>query len=276
MGKYHILVIDENQKSAILFSSILKRNLNCRVSVANDGYTAIRLAKDQVPDLILLDLMMPDFDGLQTVTFLKADNLTKGIPVIMITGISEQEGLIKAYEAGVTHYITKPFVTSEMLARVKSALRMNETLLTTIDNLKKEIIKQSAKTSHKERLHSYLLLKLKEYERTYMTDAPKSESLLTEIIMELESNTFNKSWNQLDILIQHFEPLFFYKLKEKHQNLTPSEIKLCYLLRLNMSTKDISNLVFKTQEVVHLSRIRLRKKLLLSRIVNLSGYLLSF
>jgi CheY-like chemotaxis protein len=276
MGKYQILIVDDNVDSITLLTSILQLNLDCDVLVANDGLTAVRLAIDRVLNLILMDWKMPDIDGLQAITLLKSDNRTKGIPVIMITGVSENEGLIKAYESGVSDYITKPILASETLVRVKSALKMNEILLTTMDNLKNEMIKQYVKTNHKDGLHSNLLFKLKEYESIIPTDSLKAETLLTEIIQDLEKNTIDKTWDQLEILIQQFEPAFLYKLKEKHPNLTPSEIKLCYMLRLNLSTKDISNLIFKSQEVVHLNRNRLRRKLQLHADENLTGYLLSF
>jgi DNA-binding response OmpR family regulator len=276
MGKYHIQVVDDNQDSITLLSVILERNLDCKVSVANDGFTAFRQAREFVPNLILMDWMMPDFDGLQTIALLKADNRTKAIPVIMVTGVSDSENLIKAYEAGVSNYITKPFILSEMLVRVKSALRMNELLLTSMESLRTEMIRQALKTSSKDGQNSNLLSNLKEYENTIPTDTPKADALLTEIIQDLESNTIEKTWNKLENLVKQFEPTFLRKLTDKHPHLTPAEIKLCYLLRLNMSTKDISNLIFKTQEVVHLSRIRLRKKLQLHSDDNLTGYLLSF
>ncbi len=276
MSKYHILIVDDNSDSSTLLSILLERNLDCTITNATDGFTGVRMAKELQPNVILMDWMMPDFDGLQAVTLLKSDKRTKGIPVIMVTGVSDRDGLIQAYEAGVTDYITKPIIPSEMLVRVKSALKMNETLLNTLENLKSEMVKQSLKTSNKDGLHTNLLAKLKEYENTVPTDAPKADELLTEIIKDLEMNTLDKTWDQLDDLVKKFEPTFLHKLNEKHPNLTPAEIKLCYMLRLNLSTKDISNLVFKTQEVVRLSRNRLRKKLQLSSTENLTGYLLSF
>lgn len=276
MGKYQILIVDDNPDSSGLLSILLKRNLDCTTIVVDDGFTGVRLAKEIQPNVILMDWMMPEFDGLQAVTLLKSDNNTKGIPVIMVTGVSDREGLIQAYEAGVTDYITKPIIPSEMLVRVKSALRMNETLLNTMENLKSEMVKQSLKTSHKDGLYNNLLTKLREYETSMYTDIPKANSILSDIIQELEANTIVKTWDQLDDLVKQFEPTFLHKLQEKHPNLTPAEIKLCYMLRLNLSTKDISNLVFKSQEVVRLSRNRLRKKLQLNNSENLTGYLLSF
>lgn len=276
MGTYSILIVDDNKYSTTLLSTILNRHMDCAISIANDGFTGVRMAKELQPNIILMDWMMPDFDGLQAVTLLKSDNRTKGIPIIMVTGVSDREGLIKAYESGVTDYITKPIIPSEMLVRVQSALKMNETLLITMENLKNEMVRQSLKTSSKDGFHADLLAKLKEYESIFPTDDTKASKLLIDIIEDLELSTLDKTWDQLDKLVKNFEPTFIHKLLEKHPNLTPAEIKLCYMLRLNLSTKDISNLIFKTQEVVRLSRNRLRKKLQLNSSENLTGYLLSF
>ncbi len=89
-----------------------------QVTVANNGERGIAIARKMVPDIILLDIMMPDINGYEVCRRLKSDDLTMSIPVIFLTAKTDQEDLIKGFEAGAVDYITKPFVKDELLARV--------------------------------------------------------------------------------------------------------------------------------------------------------------
>jgi response regulator RpfG family c-di-GMP phosphodiesterase len=222
-----------------------------------------------------MDWIMPNLDGIEAVKLLKDDILTAIIPVIFVTCISDKDALIKAYDAGVTDFINKPIQEEDLLVRVKSALKMSDIQRENLDAVRKEMLAQSLKNVYYDGLQSKFLNTLKEYKGSVLTDSVKAESQLKEIIHELEANTKDKTWDRLENIVQETDPEFLRKLGDKHQQLTRTEIKLCYLLRLNMSTKDISNLTFQTQESVHQARMRLRKKLNLSSEDNLSGYLLS-
>ena len=77
-----------------------------------------------LPDLILLDLMMPEMDGLEVCRRLKADPPTQQIPIIFLTASNEMEHLVKGFEAGAVDYVTKPFNAPELLARVRTHLEL--------------------------------------------------------------------------------------------------------------------------------------------------------
>jgi signal transduction histidine kinase len=101
-----------------------------QVFAASNGVIALKIAKNQIPDLILLDIMMPEMDGYEVCRRLKADDSTKEIPIIFITAKSEIKSEIKGFEVGCVDYITKP-ISPSVLARVRAhmALKLENELL---------------------------------------------------------------------------------------------------------------------------------------------------
>jgi CheY-like chemotaxis protein/DNA-binding CsgD family transcriptional regulator len=93
------------------------------VLVANSGQTALQRAQDAQPNVILLDAMMPEMDGFETCRQLKANSLTRHIPVIFMTGLTEAEHVAAGFEAGGVDYVTKPIRPKEVLARIASHLQ---------------------------------------------------------------------------------------------------------------------------------------------------------
>ena len=121
--KSRILVEDDISKNLQVVGTIL-RNEGYHVMPATSGLQALERVSAQPPDLILLDLMMPEMDGLEVCSRLKADPLTRQIPVIFLTASNEMEHLMKGFEAGAVDYITKPFNAPELLARVRTHLEL--------------------------------------------------------------------------------------------------------------------------------------------------------
>ncbi len=93
---------------------------------AQNAQEALEVIQQHIPDLILLDIMMPDISGFTLCTKLKNEPQTKNLPIIFITAKDSTEDLIKGLELGADDYITKPFKPAEVLARVKSTLRIYE------------------------------------------------------------------------------------------------------------------------------------------------------
>lgn len=118
-----ILVVDDTPENLVLISSLLKEIY--KVKVANNGVRALDIAaSDSPPNLILLDIMMPGMDGYEVCQRLKDDPKTRKIPVIFLTGRSEEEDEKKGLELGAVDYIIKPISPSIVLARVKNHLAM--------------------------------------------------------------------------------------------------------------------------------------------------------
>lgn len=119
--KEAILVVDDTPTNLKVIASLLNK-AGYQVLVAESGASALDLVKLSKPNLILLDIMMPDMDGYQTCEQLKMAEDTRGIPVLFMTAKSEVSDKVKAFQAGAVDYITKPYQLEEVLARISAHL----------------------------------------------------------------------------------------------------------------------------------------------------------
>ena len=122
MAKGTILVIDDERDLIDLVRYNLEKE-GFEVIAATDGQSGLEVASKHAPDLVVLDLMMPGFDGLQVCQRLRADPRTARMPVIMLTAKATEADRIVGLELGADDYITKPFSPQEVVARVKAVLR---------------------------------------------------------------------------------------------------------------------------------------------------------
>jgi signal transduction histidine kinase len=118
-----ILVVDDNPTNLAVITEFLESQ-GFMVSVARDGEMALRTASYALPDLILLDVMMPGIDGFETCRQLKADSALAHIPVIFMTALSSTEDKVNGFTVGAVDYVTKPIQQEEVLARVQTHLRI--------------------------------------------------------------------------------------------------------------------------------------------------------
>jgi two-component system, OmpR family, phosphate regulon response regulator PhoB len=119
---HKVLVVDDESDILDLVSFNLQRE-GFEVLSAHDGIEAVASAKENVPDLIVLDLMLPGKDGFRVYKELRADQRTQHIPVIMLTAKGELEHKITGLELGADDYVTKPFSPKELVLRVKALLK---------------------------------------------------------------------------------------------------------------------------------------------------------
>ncbi|MBS0209986.1 MAG: response regulator [Planctomycetes bacterium] len=122
MTRERILVVDDEEDLLELVRYNLAKE-GYRVNCVASGERALREAQDTLPELILLDVLLPRVDGLEICRALKSDPKTKHIPVIMVTAKSEEADVVTGLELGADDYITKPFSPRVLLARIKSVLR---------------------------------------------------------------------------------------------------------------------------------------------------------
>lgn len=118
-----ILIVDDNYANTKILFDILNQS-GFRVSVAQSGEKALLKVQKALPDLILLDILMPDINGFETCRRLKANPTTQEIPVIFLSALDEAVDKIEAFNVGGIDYITKPFQTEEVLARVRNQLAL--------------------------------------------------------------------------------------------------------------------------------------------------------
>ena len=119
-----ILIVDDTPANLDLLTQLLEAQ-GYQVLAAPGGEVALRVAQRALPDLVLLDVLMPELDGYQTCRQLKESEATRSIPVIFISARDEIEGLVDAFRAGGVDYITKPFQAEEVLVRVETQLKLS-------------------------------------------------------------------------------------------------------------------------------------------------------
>lgn len=119
----NILIVDDSQENLKLVSSILK-DKGYKIALALDGISALKVLEENSIDLILLDIMMPNMDGLETCKIIKQNEKLKDIPVIFLTAMTDIDNTVKGFQVGGVDYITKPFRKEELYARVKNHLQL--------------------------------------------------------------------------------------------------------------------------------------------------------
>lgn len=137
----HILIVDDTPKNIQLLGTVLK-NVGYKIIVATSGEQALGILDKIKPDLILLDVMMPDLDGYETCKIIKESEKLKHIPVIFLTAKTQPEDIVKGFQLGAADYIIKPFNSSELLARVKTHLesKFSQELIQTLLNFQKDMV----------------------------------------------------------------------------------------------------------------------------------------
>ena len=140
---YKILIVDD-VVSNVLLLKILLTNEKFQVCTASNGKQCIEVAQNEHPDLILLDVMMPDLNGFDTAVILKKDPSTQEIPIIFLTALNNPNDLVKGFQVGANDFLTKPFNKEELVMRVmhqiqlvaakRIIVRQNEELKRTISN----------------------------------------------------------------------------------------------------------------------------------------------
>jgi signal transduction histidine kinase len=133
-SKPRILIVDDVKANLVNLKSTLSVNGEFQIATANNGKTALKIAKANKLDLILLDVVMPDLSGFEVCRELKGDPSTKDTPVIFLTSQNDSKSIIEGFHAGAVDYVHKSFVPEELMARVKVHVQLNKT---------KELLKES-------------------------------------------------------------------------------------------------------------------------------------
>ena len=179
MAEYKILVVDDEEPIAKILDFNLRKE-GYDVIVANDGEKAVELAFSEDPDLILLDLMLPKKDGMEVCPEVRAQ---KNIPIIMLTAKNSEIDKVLGLEFGADDYVTKPFSTRELMARVKVNLR--------------RVAKQTEVVEEKN----------------------TSEVVIKDIVIYPEAYIIKKNGEEVDLTRREFD-LFYYLAQHRGQVLT--------------------------------------------------------
>lgn len=120
-----ILIVDDDARNVRLLEAMLLAEGHATIT-AGSGRLAVQVAMIEIPDLILLDVMMPDMNGFEVVEKLKGHAVTQDIPIVMITALDDRESRLYALQAGADEFISKPVDRSELSTRVKNLLALSQ------------------------------------------------------------------------------------------------------------------------------------------------------
>ena len=247
-----------------------------QVYTVPDGEAAFEQALKYTPNAIIMDWDMPGVSGLEAVKRIRERPETKNIPIIMATGkMMSVENLKMALDAGANDYIRKPLDTIEIIARVKSMIRLNLEYNKNME-LQKQLAERkiadltcelerntSALTSAKLRLieHgqnvSQIISDLKEL-RNHISGT--GDKIVAKIISYSKTNCFRVNWAEFEALFGKVHQSFYGRLQDSFPDLTKNERKLCALIKLNLSTKDISAISNRRSDTVKKAKHRLKCK----------------
>ncbi len=176
----NILIVDDISANLVLLGHIL-RNIGYKVRPVPNGELALKVAENEKPDLIFLDIMMPDMDGFEVCRRIKSNSKLSDIPIIFISALNDTDDIVKALECGGADYITKPFKAEEVKARAAIHLRLH------LQNV--ELIKANAE---KDKFFSIIAHDLRSPFSCFLGMTQTLEDILPDLSME-EIHSFAKS-----------------------------------------------------------------------------------
>lgn len=196
---YKILIIDDLRENVFMLQNRLEK-ANYNIISAYNGETGIEKAKKELPDLILLDIMMPGKNGLEVCKELLEEEITKDIPIIMVTAKVAADDIRIGLEAGAFDYIKKPFNNIELLARVSTALKYYEARKIAMDLEKKNVFSATVVTANHKIRQPLTLLNLTSaaIKRELEKDEVSKEIILKKVnFLEIAVKEINEVLKQL-------------------------------------------------------------------------------
>lgn len=277
MSNFKILIVDDLIESLkIIVLHLQRSNPEYTLYQTNSGVKAISIAKKVFPDLIITDWDMPEINGIELIRKINEIESTKNIPIIVASGIMiTSENLRLALEAGAVDFIRKPIDPIELQARINSALMISKYHKESIETKNHELMEITLNLAKSNEFTIDVKNKLQQISTLNNTNSVFSNEL-SKIIELLDEKIRTRGWDQFNIAFHNVKPNFHKNLLDKFPDLTPAEIKLCVLVNIGMSIKDISSILNQSPDGIKVSRSRLRKKLNLSVGQNLSSFLASF
>ena len=268
----NILIVDDIPGNIRLMVSILDEH-GYSVSYAQSGAAAIEMCRKVVFDLVLLDVMMPGLDGFEVCGLIKALPAYEQVPVIFLTARTDQDSTLKGFEAGGVDYVTKPFNEKELLMRIRTHLDLKHTrdALERELNFKKKLMTENALyISRRTGLGNSIIEDLNLINRK---TGNEFREIIFPAISKLRNLIQGQEWKEFELRFEEEHEAFCSTLKQLHPELSPNELKLCTLLRLSMSSKEISEITGQSVRALETARSRMRSKLGLERSDNLVQYL---
>ncbi len=267
-----ILIVDDNRDIIRSIAEDLRtHNHHFRVINANNGLNGVRIAREELPDLILMDWDMPIMNGLEAIRTLKNDANTHEIPVIMATGRMTTPGDLQiALEAGAVDYVRKPVDIVELSARINTAMRLKEQHDAIGQLMKNEIDLKNRKLTTASMLivekNGLMIEFYNEINRLQgALDEADTEDLkqrVKQLKKRVESHLeIDGSWDTFKMHFDEVNPEFFTLINGVAEDLSHKDLKMCAYLKLGMDNKEIARLLNITSGSIRTALYRLKRKL---------------
>lgn len=276
--RHTILIVDDIPKNIELAANILQSK-NYNITFATSGDAALEKVQSIDFDLILLDVMMPGMDGFEVCRHLKDNPKTKDIPIIFLTAKSETENVVKGFELGAVDYVTKPFSTEELLARVKTHIdirrKFEEKAILEKQLLgqpvageegSRELLEKKLEETKKELGDVTLFYELRSQLDKLIQDKSPVARMEIRHIKEMISNLFIDKSNQE----------YHKSLKREFPKLTFDDLRLCSYLKQRFLNVEIAEFLETSPEAVYTRKSRLRQKLELEPDQDINDFLSNY
>ena len=299
-----ILIIDDTPENLTVLLRILTKH-GYQVRPALSGEIALKTVQEDIPDLILLDIMMPEMDGFEVCSKLKSDSRTQNVPIIFISALGDTENKVRGFQAGGVDYISKPFHVAEVLARVKTHLALRNMHLQLLgeieerklaekalqqahDELEQRVADRTTELNLKtERLTETnialrVLLEKREEDKEELEEKVmfNIEKLIFPYLEKLKMTSNNGSQEAfLEIIQTNLDEItssFAYNHKNYLANLTPTQVQIADLIKQGLTTKKIASLLKLSPFTIAFHRQEIRKRLsLTNKKINLQAALIA-
>ncbi|NOQ28216.1 MAG: response regulator [Bacteroidales bacterium] len=275
---YRILIVDDEIACLELFvKAFEEHHPEYIIFQALDPQKALKIAKEELPDVIISDWVLSDMSGIDLIKLLKEEPLTMDIPVIISSGAKiSSDDLEEALKAGAFDYLKKPIDPIELMARTNSALQITKRFINILENKNIELVQKDLFSVKNTEFYDDLKKRISQIGELCNLSNPKLKLLFDELNFRIQNKISEDSWQKFNISFSATHPLFIKRLTSEYPNLTPGEIKLCTLIKLGVKTKEIASILYQTQGSVKVSRSRLRAKLNLELTQNLESFLEKF
>lgn len=279
-----LLIIDDNLYNLKIIGHILIKS-SYKISLVSDSKKAFDAARKIMPDLILLDIVMPEIDGFEICRRLKENQDTRDIPVIFLTANRIQaDDVVKGFESGAVDYVAKPFKPEELLMRINTHLelkRLRDKLEMKVKNRTENLLKANKELEDVNTTISVLLQKRekdrRDLEESIMVNV---KNLIMPYIDKFKASSLNSYQRicieQIEASLNDLVSPFSRKLSSSLYSLTPSEIRVASLIKDGKTTKEIAEFLNISESGVVFHRNNIRKKLrLINKHINLRTFLQS-
>lgn len=254
-----ILIADDNPTYLRLLANILGTE-NYRFILATSGKEVLQNCESFCPDLILLDVVMPDMDGFEVCRRLKLNRNSSHIPVIFVTAFQkESEYIVEGFNAGGADYISKPFKNAELIMRVRTHLELKRQR----DYINAEAQKKSAalRTVLETRQDISAAIEEKISANIRLKIMPLIETIRKTELTPVQKKCLNAIEFEINDILSHFPQ----KLSSLKFGLTPVEIQVAGFIREGRGSKEIGQLLNLSKGTIDFHRNNIRRKLKLTR-----------